>query len=326
MIRSIHKIKMASVTALTASAPILALAAISVPVKADNPQNVDFNVNVSEVLTVSITDPASWASGDLTNAGENNTLVSDLLRNKVTVSAVTNNATGVTVSMYTNNTNLINQAASSQTIPTLGETYTAGNFPINAWGYSIDDTAAGTTSANYNALSTTAQQIFTTVGTADVTTGSQDVFFGAKADSTKKSGTYAQTVYFSAVTGTIDTDPDPENPLNPTNPSTPSPVDNTPTYANNTGNPATGQTVYTRRTTSGSGTSPVSGATKTTTSEVSKGDTRNSYSNPAGVTTTSTPDSSSSLAVALGVAAGVAAVSGLAFFVAAKRRKDDDEE
>ncbi|MBR3324171.1 hypothetical protein IKG24_01360 [Candidatus Saccharibacteria bacterium] len=316
MVRSIHKIKIASAVALTTAVPTLALVATSVPVKAsDDQENVNFNVNVAEVLTVSITDPASWASGDLHQSGS--AMVSDLLQNKVTVSAMTNNATGVTVSMYTPNTNLVNQSTSSQTIPTLTSATTAANFPVNRWGYSLDG------GANYNAITKSASQVFTTVGTSSTSSGSEDIYFGAKADNTKKSGTYAQTVYFAAVTGTIDSG----NPKIPTDPSTPDPINNNPSYDSNTGNPATGQTTYTRRTTSGSGSSPVSGAKKTTTTEVSKGDTRSSYQPAQGVTTTtssSSIDGSSSLATALGVAAGVAAVSGAAFFVAAKRRKDDE--
>ena len=282
--------------------------------------NIDFNVDITEVLTISITDPVSWASGDLTNVSGNN-MVSNLLRNKVTVTAITNNATGATVSMYTPNTDLINQSSNTETIPTLNSSITAASFPANRWGYSVTDTVGGDSSASYNPLSTTAQQIFTTVGTSSVGTGSKDVFFGAKADNTKKSGTYAQTVYFVAVTGTIDT----ENPQTPLNPSTPAPVDNTPTYVANTGNPATGQTTYTTHTSSGSGTSPVSGSNKTTTTEVSKGDTRNSYTQPAGVTKSkevSKDSTDSSLTIALGTAAGVAAVSGVAFLVAAKRNKE----
>lgn len=312
MVRSIHKIKIASVVGLTAIAPV---AAANMVIPSAKAQDVDFNVSVAEVLTVSITDPASWASGDLVNSGDNDTMVSDLLQNKVTVSAVTNNATGVTVSMYTPNTNLVNQLVSSQTIPTLASSTTAANFPVNRWGYSLDD------GANYSAITTSASQIFTTVGSASTSSGSEDIYFGAKADNTKSSGTYAQTVYFAAVTGTIDSG---DNPSIPSNPSNPVPVDNTPTYNPTTGNPATGQTAYTSRTTSGSGTDPVSGAKKTTTTEVSKGDTRSSYQPAQGVTTKSNIDSGSSLATALGVAAGVAAVSGAAFFVAAKRRKDDE--
>ena len=322
MVRLIHKTKIASAVTLAVAAPV-AVANIIAPAYADNPQNVDFNVNVTEVLTVSITDPASWASGELSNkVGDR--YVSDLLRNKVNVSASTNNPVGVTVSMYTNNTNLVNQANNTITIPTLASTTTAGNFPTNYWGYSLNDNGSNT-EANYGALTTSASpiRVFTTVGTASTSSGSQDIYFGAKADDTKDSGTYEQTVYFAAVTGTI-TEDNPEVPVNPA-PATPDPIDNNPSYDSTVGS-TNGTTTYTTRTTSGTGTSSTSGKTKTTTTEVSSGNTTSSYAAAQGVTTKSGIDGGSSVAIALGVASAVAATSGIFFFVAAKRRKDDDDE
>lgn len=313
MVRSIHKIKIASIATLAVATPALVLASMA---KADNPQNVDFNVNVAEVLTVSITDPASWASGDLSYNSTSGKYESNLLTNKVTVSAVTNNAIGVTVSMYADDTNLINQTNNSNTIATLSGATTSAAFPVNAWGYSTDD------GSNYGAMttSTTPVQVLSTVGTASTSNGTKDVYFGARANNDKLSGTYKQTVYFAAVTGTIDTD----NPVVPVNPSQPDPVNNTPTYQPTAGVGTGGQTRYTSRSTAGSG----STATKTTTTEVSKGDTTSSYAPAHGVTTStsSSIDGTSSLATALGVAAGVAAVSGISFFVLAKRKKDDDED
>lgn len=323
MVRLIHKTKIASIATLAVAAPAV-LASISMPAHADNPQNVDFNVNVAEVLTVSITDPASWASGELSNkVGDK--YVSNLLRNKVNVSASTNNAVGVTVSMYTENTNLVNQTNNSYTIPTLASQTVASSFPVNYWGYSKDDTVSGSDSANYYPLTSSASPIrlFSTVGTASTGSGSQDVYFGAKADNTEQSGTYAQTVYFVAVTDTVDSETNPEVPINPAEPST---VDEIAEYK-----PTTGSTSYTRRYSSNTGSTtpnpnPVSGDTKTNRTEVSKGDTTNSYAAAQGVTTKSGIDGGSSVAVALGVASAVAATSGILFFVAAKRRKDDEDE
>ncbi|MBR3252826.1 hypothetical protein IKF84_02025 [Candidatus Saccharibacteria bacterium] len=317
MVRSIHKINIIFIiTLLIATVAVIQNGS---SVNADT-EDVDFNVNVTEALTVSISTPASWASGD---AG-------DLLRNKVTVSALTNDKSGVTVSMYADGTDLQNTAAYSSSdattyIPTLdSDTYTANTFPTNAWGYSLTDTVAGT-DASYLPMTTSTEPIEvlkSTIGSQ----GSKDVFFGAKASTAKKSGTYAQTVYFTAVTGTIDSSTNPEDPLYPSTPSNPT---DSPAYDSGTGNPATGQTTYTRRTTTGSGSSSVSGSTNDTTTQVSKGDTRSSYVRAAGVTsttpTTTTSDNISTLGIALASAAGVAAVSGIFFLVAAKRRKDDDE-
>ncbi len=242
------------------------------------------------------------------------------------MSALTNNNNGVTVSMYAPNTNLVNTTDSSYYIETLSnDTYTTSTFPTNAWGYSLTDTVAGI-DASYLPMTDDTTAPITVLESTLGSQGSKDVFFGAKASAAQKSGTYAQTVYFTAVTGTID----PDNPKDPEYPSTPTDPTNTPTYDSNTGNPKTGQTTYTRRTTSGSGTSSVSGTTENTTTQVTKGDTTSSYVRAAGVTsttpTTTTTDNVSTLGIALASAAGVAAVSGIAFLVAAKRRKDDDED
>ena len=317
MVRSIHKINIILIITLLIGA-VAAFQSVT-SVKAD--QNVDFNVNVTEALTVAISTPTSWANGDADN----------LLRNKVTVSALTNNNNGVTVSMYAADTMLQNTqtySASDATtfIPTLESDTTNGGFTSNAWGYSLTDSAAGTSSAVYKGMTTSADPIEVLTSSLG-SQGSQDVYFGAKASTAKKAGTYAQTVYFVAVTGVVDPGTNPENPSNPSEPSNPT---DTPVYDSSTGNPATGQTTYTRRTTSGSGTSSVSGSTDTTTTQVSKGDTRSSYVNAAGVTstspTTTTSDNISGLGIALASAAGVAALSGIFFLVAAKRRKDDDED
>ena len=317
MVRSIHKINIIFIITLLVVGAIIMLQNGSF-VNADT--NVDFNVNVTEALTVSISTPTSWASGN----------ASDFLRNKVTVSALTNNNNGVTVSMYAadttlNNTETYSAGDATTYIPTLDNTdYTTNTFPANAWGYSLTDTVAGT-NASYLPMTTSSDpiEVFTsTLGSQ----GTKDVYFGAKSSTAKKSGTYAQTVYFAAVTGTIDPS---TNPSNPTNPSEPSQPNDTPVYTNNTGNPATGQTTYTRRATTGSGSSSVSGSTENTTTQVSKGDTRSSYVKAAGVTsttpTTTSSESISTLGIALASAAGVAAVSGAIFLVVAKRRKDDDD-
>lgn len=287
---------------------------------ATNPQNLNFQVDIDESITVSVTDPTTWASGP----------IDTFLRNKVNVSATTNNGIGVTVSMYTNNTNLLNLAkydspsATPDTskpttyIPTLASSTTATAFPANRWGYSVNDTDGGEGSANYNALTTSATQLFTTVGTQDISSGQKDVYFGAKANSTMQSGTYAQTVYFAAVTGTIDSNnpaiPDPQS-----SSSTPDPTNQVAHYSS-----VTGQTTYTTRTATGSGTDPVTGSKDVTTTTVTSGDVTSNYNSPHGVTTTTT--NSSALAGVLAASAAVAVVSGTAFIIAAKRRSDDDEE
>lgn len=335
MVRSIRKINIGVLAGLTALTPIMIFNSVS----AANPESLTFQVNIDEVLTMSVTDPATWASGGLTNCNAAGTVcTSDFLRNKVNVSATTNNGNGVTVSMYANDLTLHNQTVYDSTkadtyIPTLPADYTvndstASTFPVNNWGYSVMDEDTLLVGAVYKALQTSANpiQLFSTVDETTHTrtniTGQKNVFFGAKADSSKQSGTYAQTVYFVGVTGVIDT----ENPAVPTNPSEPNPISQIAQYDSSKGiSGGDGQTRYTTRTTTGSGTSPITGAKDTTATNVTSGDTRGTYTQAAGVTSSS-GDNSSALATALAVSAAVTAASGAAFLLAAKRDKDDEEE
>lgn len=323
MVRSLHKTKILFAVATILATPAYILSSA----KAANPENVQFQVNIAEALTLTITDPTDWAEGNLTNTNPTTgNLESDFLRNKVNVAAKANSGIGITVSMYTKgdtdlrNTATYSSSDASTSIPTLNSTSgisvqpgtNGANFPTNYWGYSVDDTTTLNPSSHYQPLSTSAIQLFTTVGSSPVPVGveqSQDVYFGAKADQTKQSGTYTRTVYFAAVTGTIDT----TNPDIPTNPSTPDPINNAAHYSS-----AVGQTTYTQRSTTGSGT----GATDATATQVTQGDVSTTYAQAYGVTSSN----SSALATAFAVAAGVAATSGIFFFVAAKRRKDDDED
>lgn len=309
MVRSLHKTKILFAVLFSTITP----ASIVSFAYAENPQNFDFKVNVAEVLTITVTNPANWASGN----------VNDFLRNKVTVSASTNNPIGVTVSMYTdlNQTDLRNIISYDSTkpatyIPTMAQARTRANFQVNEWGYSVSDTDAGDETSNYYALRDRSNpiELFSTLNTSTVGVGEEDVYFGAKADSTKQSGTYAQTVYFAAVTGTIDTA---DNPVIPVNPSRPDPTTDIARY-----NSSTGNTTYTTRTTAGTGAT----ATETEETTVTKGDVTSAYANAAGVTTsTSGASNNTALVAALAAGAAVSAVSGIAFFVAAKRKKDDEE-
>ena len=161
--------------------------------------------------------------------------------------------------------------------------------------------------------------------TTHKTTGSQNIYFGAKGNASTASGTYTGTVIVSVVSGVIDNN----NPITPTNPDTPAddtPNNNTATYTGSTGTGATqgvgstsgavGTTVYT--TTSGN----------TTTTEVSAGDNRSAYASPQGEryeTFSSIADGSLPI-TGLIMASSVAAVTGLTFFVLAYRDDDDDED
>lgn len=306
MVRSIHKINIIFVSIVA----ITLVAMLANPIKnvsATDP-SVTFNVNITEILTVSVAKPTTWASGAM----------NELLRNKISVSAKTNNYYGVTMSMYAdgltlNNTKTYDNTKEATYINTLdASTYTHGTFPDDAWGYSIEDTDAGNTSAPYLPIVTEANAVTLISRTPDDmgTTYSKDVFFGAKATNAKNAGTYAQVVNFVAVTGLIDTE---ENPQIPDNPSTDNPSNEIATY-----NSSRNTTTYTSRTTD------TTNNTTTNTTQVTNGNTVSTYTDPAGVVTSS--NGATALATGLAVAAGVTATSGTLFFILAKRRDDDDDE
>ncbi len=327
MVRSIHKNKLipALTTALAVATPFASAYATEVN---GNPADTKLQVNVAEVLTINLTEPTTWASGDLTASGS--TFVSDLLRNKITLSVISNNPAGYTASMYTktSNTSLVNQTKSTSTIPTLsayGE-YTSGGiaasaFPANYWGYSLEDEDTALSSAKYLALQTSSNPI-QVLQYNDGNSNTRDVFFGAKADSTKDSGTYAQTVVFSVVSGVSV----PTVPTDPTGPQDTSEDNPVVAYDDGTST-GTARTVYTNRSTN------TSAGTTTTTSEVSTGDNRSSYPGvtqtsyaaPQGVTTSNVNNSNVLPAILAGTAVA-AVVAGGFILVAAKRKKDEDDE
>ena len=109
-------------------------------------QEVDanFQVNVKETLSVSITRPSSPASGG----------VDEFLRNDFLISVVNNNTAGFTASMYAdiadNNISLTNTTLSTAKLPTLASSSTRSAFPANYWGYSLGEyTLNGTVQNSY---------------------------------------------------------------------------------------------------------------------------------------------------------------------------------
>ena len=281
--------------------------------------NTTFQVNVADSLAVTVTTPTSWATGD----------IDTFLRNKVSIEVTSNDSSGFTASMYSEtSTDLTNIAKNTFTIPTLASQSTRSAFPSDRWGYSLGtsslggrnygETDAGNNSSNYYPLVATSSSPITILQASSGTySGTQDIYFGAKASISKASGTYTGTVLISVVTGTVTTPEDPinDNPITPVNPATND--DTTEGYA--TYDSTNDRTVYYT-------TSTVSSDTVTT-AEVSSGNTTSSYAAPAGVTTrTSSNINDGSVALGLATAASVAAASGIFFFILAKRREEDEEE
>ena len=306
MVRSIHKTKIAVFAFAVAGTLAITTNIKTQNINAahDDSKDVTFNVNIAEALTVAITEPTSWADGE---SGA-------FLRNKIDVTAYSNTQYGATVSMYTNDTKLKHTSSFSASditsyIPSVTSNNIAvANFPNNSWGYSVNN------GSSYNSIPTTSSPTTIITTTQAGRSGTQSVYFGAKADNAKKSGSYEQNVYFAAVSRVNTTDPTTPV-IPPANPATDAPTNNTATYNGTT-------TSYTYRTPSTDNT------TTTTTTIASPGDTTGyQYVTPQGVTASTMGEGDgSTLATTLAVIATVAATSGLFFFVLAKRRKDDEED
>ena len=336
-----HRLRIAAVLGLTLA--VSAIAVNNIP-KADtsaeecttSPCNTTFEVNVQESLSVSVSTPDEWASGD----------TDEFLRNKIDLDVSTNSSNGFSAYMHSKDTTDLTNANPTAseiaadtngmyTIETLSTSATRGNFTTNKWGFSLSsasydgnnygETDAGNSSSTYYPMSTNNIKIMN--GTS---TGSQDVYFGTKADMTKASGSYLGTVVFAVVTSNVAPTPgdDPANPTDdtPSDSSTVPPTTNGATYDNNNN-----RTVYTSISRSGSGSS----ARTTTTTQVTDGDVTSSYAAPQGESkyvssyTTSTnmnTGSGSELATGLAIASATAATSGMLFFILAKRRDEDEED
>lgn len=283
------------------------------PVSADDSANTTFQVNIKESLSVSITTPTSWANGD----------VDTFLRNTVGLKVASNNANGFTASMSAqNSTALAHSSKAGVVLNTLDSSSSRASFPANYWGYSLEssvtgdnktygETNSGNPNSTYYPITTSATPITILKNTTSGTL-SQNIYFGAKSDITKASGTYSGTVVINVVSGIINndnSDPSTYNPITPTNPATDvtpgTPVEDTTNH----------RLISTTRTV----------GNDTTTTETTVTDT---YVAPQGVTdsTSSNIYDGSMLTTALAATASVAAASGVAFFILAKRKKDDDEE
>ncbi len=327
-----HKLRIAAVLGLTLA--VSAIAVNSIP-KADinaeecttSPCNTTFEVNVQESLSVSVSTPDVWASGD----------TDEFLRNKIDLDVSTNSSNGFSAYMHSkDSTDLTNANPTASEISadttgmykieTLSTSATRGNFTTNKWGFSLSsasydghnygETDAGNSSSTYYPMSTSNIKIMN--GTSS---GSQDVYFGTKADMTKASGSYLGTVVFAVVTSSVAPTPS-DDPATPTDDN---PSDSSATYDNNND-----RTVYTSVSRSGSGSS----ARTTTTTQVTDGDVTSSYAAPHGeskytgsyTSTDMNTGSSSGLATGLAIASATAATSGLLFFILAKRRDEDEED
>lgn len=323
-----------------------------------------FQVNVGEILTVKVTEPTSWASGDLTYDNPSSKYVSGLLTNVVSLAVQSNNNAGFQATMVTNETSansgtdLVNEDDNTQKISTLSTATSTSAFPANAWGWGKTTAIGGTAPTTYNPLKASNETPSVLLSATSGESGGTDIYFGAKANNDKASGTYARTVVISVVSGVHD-DTAPTTPTNPTDPSDAPTTPGTTGGNSNSGTTTSGGTSYDYTTNYAYNSGATGGAsgnagttiynntytqssnptTTTTYSEVSAGNNTSNYSSsykaPLGETETTVASVNEGTPVAAGIAAaaGVAAVAGAAFFAVAHRNAklsaddyDDDEE
>lgn len=258
-----------------------------------SPCDTTFEIDVKEILTVSITSPTVYAEGG----------VNKLLTEQVGVSVTSNNASGFVAGIRASNSEATLVDNHGGTLANLSSATSASSFPAGKWGYSLDTSTYNPVPA-YNVTPT----VFLSNNTAG--TKSTNINFAAKAGYGNQSGLYTGTVNISVVSGSNSPDPGPT----PVTPDTP-PA--TPTYHS-----SQGVTTYTTISNNSSA------GTTTTTTEISSGNNTAKYTPPQGETQTTDAQSKnkSSLPVILAVTSAVSAAAGLGFFIIAKRREEEDEE
>ena len=126
---------------------------------------------------------------------------SDLQVATGTVSVATNNLTGYNLSFSLANTAtttaLTNTNDTTQTIPSLTSTTTSSNFPVNQWGYSTDYTSG---TGNFDVLPSLGSTIQLKQTQSPSAADNTAFSIGTRIDTTKVSGTYSNTLTFTAIT------------------------------------------------------------------------------------------------------------------------------
>ena len=147
-------------------------------------ETVDYNVNIEPSLVVTI--PSNTVELNI------NPVTAQFNSANLSVTVGTNNATGYTLTMSSDSTDL-SKAGSADTIPTL-ETLAGGypeaDFTVNHWGYKLS------TATNYLPFTTSNELDVTNAPTNSKTS---IVNFAAKADLSKPAGTYKLAIDFAAV-------------------------------------------------------------------------------------------------------------------------------
>ena len=157
-----------------------------------------FNITVKPVLSVEMTtNPVSFEADSTLHTGY------------VNLNVVSNNETGFTATMTTNgeSTSLNHATDSNYSIPSITSESTSTDFPLNHWGYSVDN---GANFAPIPALGSTPATVLATTKANDF--GRTNIFFGVKVDDTNISGIYQNTILVTVVPNFV---PEPPVECNP---------------------------------------------------------------------------------------------------------------
>ena len=181
---------------------------------ADSSASSDTEVNLNIDPVINITAPQTSTISCVS--------LNTLCTTNTTVTTETNNRTGYTLQLNATSgySNSLTNAATSETIPTLAGAYASGSFPTNYWGYTggldkSSETGGYNCASNYCpilAYQSTESNYAPNHAIKATNAPSSDttiITFGAKADTTKSSGTYSTSVTFTAVTNFV---PNPDAP------------------------------------------------------------------------------------------------------------------
>ena len=162
-----------------------------------NPDSVDYQVNISPSLNISVTSGGVATNNVTLNLNPNSKTYDS---STIDVKVSTNNVTGYNLSMTTSNNDnkLVKVDDNTKYIETLDNATSESNFPANKWGYrvSASDTNPSKVTSNYfpfNPDPNLAVNHYATNG--DITS----LTFAAKIDWNQPAGTYENTLVFNAV-------------------------------------------------------------------------------------------------------------------------------
>ena len=144
----------------------------------------EFNVKVLPSLTVMISDVVM-----------NEPLLQQVSSTSTTLSVLSNNVTGYNtmISMSSDSNSLIHTINPDYSIPSITASTTKEDFPLNRWGFSVDDTA-------YIAMPNRGDDLILTGVSSNIANEkSMELYFATKVDATTPAGTYTNSMLVTVV-------------------------------------------------------------------------------------------------------------------------------